>query len=244
MDSPEDELIEYIDPKEARLQNITAVILAGGRGLRMQPYDGPKAMVPIAGQPLVCRLIKHLKDAGIEDVHVCTGYKADEVQDSLEKWDPKLQFSDAGPDATHAERLERVWSQAKTSHMLICYGDTMADVSLDHLCYHARINEAAAVFAACKLKTEFGVVKEEEEGSVTCIEEKPELPYWFNIGFVLAQHWTGLRLNARWSIVDWLNHVAAEDKVCAYRHHGWHYTVNDLRDLSKVNEHFVRRDHA
>ena len=64
------------------MQNITqAVILAGGQGLRLRPLTNtiPKPMVPIRGRPFLEYLIERLRENGITDVVLLTGYMADKI---------------------------------------------------------------------------------------------------------------------------------------------------------------------
>lgn len=228
----------------------TAVILAGGQGTRMRPYDGPKATVPIAGKPLIARLMDHLKKQ-VSGFHVCLGYKADDVKraakDSWDGADNELTFSDAGEHATMAERLELAFTEVQTPHLLVCYGDTLANVDVDELRKEMERNEAAMVVSTTQLKSEFGVVRttakrvdKDLSHHLIKVEEKPTLQEFISIGYILCHHWTGLQLNVRWNVVDWLNAIAAQDKVVAYRHPGWHYTINNEYDLVKVNECFGR----
>ncbi len=59
-----------------------AVILAAGEGKRMRPltYTRPKAMLPIAAKPLLLHLILELKEAGINQFLIVTGYCSDKVR--------------------------------------------------------------------------------------------------------------------------------------------------------------------
>ncbi len=59
-----------------------AVILAAGRGTRMKGLteDLPKAMLPIAGRPLLEHILLTLRNAGIERFVVVTGYHADRIE--------------------------------------------------------------------------------------------------------------------------------------------------------------------
>lgn len=50
-------------------EQFSAVILAGGRGTRMQS-SLTKALHPVAGSPLLQRVIKNLKDSGLQDLHL------------------------------------------------------------------------------------------------------------------------------------------------------------------------------
>ena len=53
-----------------------AIILAAGKGERLLPLTAttPKPLIAIEGTPLIERLIKQLKQAGIEDIVVVTGH--------------------------------------------------------------------------------------------------------------------------------------------------------------------------
>jgi len=56
-----------------------ALILAAGRGERMQNQGLPKPLVPFLGQPLLLRCMKTLQRAGIRRVVVVVGFEADRV---------------------------------------------------------------------------------------------------------------------------------------------------------------------
>lgn len=62
-----------------------AVILAAGEGRKIFPYDltRQKCALPIAGEPIVRRLIRQLQNGGIERFIVVTGYHAGQVKESL-----------------------------------------------------------------------------------------------------------------------------------------------------------------
>lgn len=59
-----------------------AVILAGGEGKRLHPFTNknPKPMIPINGKPFLQHLIKLLKDNGIKDIIILTGYLGDKIE--------------------------------------------------------------------------------------------------------------------------------------------------------------------
>lgn len=59
-----------------------AIIIAAGRGQRLRPFtdDLPKCKLPIQGKPLIEHQLAHFADAGIRDVVVVTGYKAEKLQ--------------------------------------------------------------------------------------------------------------------------------------------------------------------
>jgi dTDP-glucose pyrophosphorylase len=60
-----------------------AVILAAGRGTRMRELtaEAPKPMIEVRGKPVLQHIIEGLHDAGMGDLLVVVGYRADAVRD-------------------------------------------------------------------------------------------------------------------------------------------------------------------
>lgn len=57
----------------------TAIILAAGRGSRLQPYteNCPKCLTELGGMTLIDRQLATLRDGGIDDIVIATGYRAE-----------------------------------------------------------------------------------------------------------------------------------------------------------------------
>ena len=64
------------------LKRIQAVILAAGRGSRLGPAidEQPKCLAPVGDRSLIEHQLRLLAEAGIDDVAVVTGYKAEAVR--------------------------------------------------------------------------------------------------------------------------------------------------------------------
>lgn len=65
-----------------------AIIMAAGTASRFAPlsYEKPKALVEVRGEVLIERQIRQLRDAGIEEVVVVTGYKAEQFEYLKDKY--------------------------------------------------------------------------------------------------------------------------------------------------------------
>ena len=59
-----------------------AMILAGGMGTRLRPltFSIPKPLLPVGEKPILQKIIEQLRDAGITDLILATGYQAELVR--------------------------------------------------------------------------------------------------------------------------------------------------------------------
>lgn len=61
------------------------MILSAGRGERMRPLTDttPKALLEVAGEPLIVRHLRALREAGVEDVVVNLSHLGEQIRDTL-----------------------------------------------------------------------------------------------------------------------------------------------------------------
>lgn len=59
-----------------------ALILAAGEGTRLRPLTNnkPKCLVPLAGRTLLDRQVESLTSQGVEEIHIATGYYAEQLE--------------------------------------------------------------------------------------------------------------------------------------------------------------------
>jgi len=65
-----------------------AIIMAAGTASRFAPlsYELPKALIEVKGEILIERQIKQLKESGINEIIIVTGYKSDQFKYLIEKY--------------------------------------------------------------------------------------------------------------------------------------------------------------
>ena len=76
-----------------------ALILAAGQGTRLRPItnDRPKCLVPLMGKTLLERQVNTLKALDVNDIHVATGYRAEQIR--------KLGFPTSHNDNYHRTNM-------------------------------------------------------------------------------------------------------------------------------------------
>ncbi|MCS6862968.1 MAG: sugar phosphate nucleotidyltransferase [Abditibacteriales bacterium] len=69
----------------ASSETFRAVILAAGKGTRLHPLTAtrPKALMPLAGKPLLVHNIERVRDAGIDDITVVIDAESDAIPTAL-----------------------------------------------------------------------------------------------------------------------------------------------------------------
>jgi len=152
-----------------------AVILAAGEGQRLRPFTvtKPKAMLSIAGKPILGYVIEALAENGIRDIMVVVGYKKEQVFDYIGSGE---QF---GVDIVYITQTKRLGTaqalacarDAVKNEFLVLPGDNL--IEADTIAQFATAGSNAVLVKEVDNPTRYGVVTI-EGGIVKDIEEKPK----------------------------------------------------------------------
>jgi NDP-sugar pyrophosphorylase family protein len=166
------------DLAETTVEELTAVILAGGLGTRLRSVVGdlPKALAPVAGRPFLTYQLNWLKRQGVRRIILCTGYQHERI---------KAQFGDGkelGLDIRHsveehalgtAGALRGARAQLGETFVVL-NGDTYLDADLADMLTHHCAERAAATLALKQAQStgRFGTVRLDKKGYITRFAEK------------------------------------------------------------------------
>ncbi len=128
-----------------------AVILAGGRGTRLDPKGEapPKPLMPLMGQPLLEHLISWLAHQGVKDMVLCTGYRAHMVEEAIgngDRWGVTIRYS-AETQPLGTAGAVRAAAVMLKSRFFVVYGDVLADVDLSGMAQRHVSTGAVATLA-------------------------------------------------------------------------------------------------
>jgi mannose-1-phosphate guanylyltransferase len=160
---------------------VKAVVLVGGEGTRLQPltFTTPKQMLPVAGRPMIERVVGHLARYGIDQVVLSLGYRP-------------AAFLTAYPDhhcagvellyAVEPEPLDTAGAIGFAARFagidetfVVVNGDVITGLDVGALIAFHRQHQAEATIALTPVvdPSRYGVVCTDADGRVSAFIEKP-----------------------------------------------------------------------
>lgn len=195
-----------------------AVILAGGEGKRMQS-EKPKTLCEVLGKPMLKWVIDAVKAAGIDDICVVKGYRAEYIDEYLAtlpfEVHTVLQSERLGTG--HAVMMAREFLESRMGSVVILGGDApfidVATIS-DSLKQHESTGSKATVISATVTPADgYGRVVRNCDGTLKAIIEHKDADeeirkineinsgaYWFDTAALLAV----------------LDRITSDNKACEY----------------------------
>jgi len=219
---------------------IPVVILCGGKGTRMGSLsrEVPKPLLEVGGRPILWHVMQIYASQGFCRFILCLGYKGNLVRAYAKKHLPRdweVTCVDTGVNTPKSRRLAAVRRLVGGPEFLLAYGDDVADIDLDKLLTFHRKNAAVATITAVRMRSIFGVVDLDRKGRVRGFREKPLLDTWMNAGFMVMNTEIFNYLGAGELEDVVFTRLAAQGKICAYRHSGNWKTMNTLKDNLELN---------
>lgn len=155
-----------------------AVILAAGEGKRLRPLtnDCPKTMVCVGGKPILEHTLSILPES-IDEVILVVGYKGEKIREhfGVQWFGKKILYAEQPqPPMGTGDALERCRHLLRDERYLLMFADDM---------YHS--DDIAACIAEPTLSIlvkeaehpeRMGVCLHDNDGYLTAILEKPEMP--------------------------------------------------------------------
>jgi glucose-1-phosphate cytidylyltransferase len=240
-------------------------ILAGGLGTRLseETVTKPKPMVEIAGKPILWHIMKIYSSYGFDDFIICLGYKGYLIKEYFanyflhtsdvtidiknnqthihhnyaEPW--RISLIDTGENTLTGGRLKRIQPYLGDETFMLTYGDGVADVNLSELLAFHKNHGKIATLTAIRPPGRFGALEIRNECEVSSFLEKPMGDGgYINGGFFVFESSIFDYLKDDQTILERepLESLAAEDQLRAFKHEGFWYAMDTLRDKNYLEE--------
>lgn len=169
------------------IEGTEVVVLAGGRGTRLQPYTNtlPKPLMPVGPYPILEILLRQLRRQGFCRATLAVGHLAAQIEEYFRdgsRWDLHIAYSHETTPLGTAGPLANLPPSGKT--LLVLNGDLLTTLDFAALVAHHLACKATATIGT-KRRTEtvdFGIVDTDAAGGIIRYREKPSLNYLVSMG--------------------------------------------------------------
>lgn len=136
---------------------MNAIILAAGMGTRLRPLtnDRPKCLVEVNGFPMVERQIQFLKEKGINDITLISGYKANALDYLKGKYGVDIVFNDRYETCNNINSLYIVRERFSDTYVL------EGDVYMDKNILLSEVSQSTYFARKKKYENEWGLEVDE-----------------------------------------------------------------------------------
>lgn len=169
-----------------------AVLMAGGKGTRLRPLTDnvPKPLVPVAGRPILERLVLHLVGHGIRTIYLSINYLGHMIEE---------YFGDGskfGCDILYIREDKELGTAGALSSMpekpghpfIVLNGDLVTQANISKLLQFHESNAAGMTLAMKEYHhaIPYGVI-EFEGNRLTAFKEKPRQSHFINSGIYVLE---------------------------------------------------------
>jgi NDP-sugar pyrophosphorylase family protein len=218
-----------------------ALLLGGGKAERLgdAAQGFPKPLVPVAGFPLAEYAVVRLVEGGVTRVVVaCRAGDEEAFLNALEGLGAEVDaVGEEEPLGRGGGLRLAATRRQEEGPVLALNGDELLDVDFSALLAEHDRSGAAATIVVAQVRSPFGVVEVEEDGTISGFREAPLLDHWVNSGvYVLGEEALALLPEKGDHEQSTFPQLARERRLHAHRHDGVWLTVNTPKDLRRAAE--------
>lgn len=170
---------------------IDAVLMAGGKGMRLRPLteNTPKPLLPVGDKVIIDYNIDNLIKYGIDNINITVNYLAAQIKDHFAS-PVKGTLINCIEEPSFLGTIGSVKFVSKFYHdtILVMNSDLFTDIDLEEFYIHYKKNNAdmSAVAIPYTVNVPYGIF-ELKERTVKGVVEKPTYNYYANAGIYLIK---------------------------------------------------------
>jgi dTDP-glucose pyrophosphorylase len=174
---------------EARVKDLemAAVIMAGGRGVRLAPFTKilPKPLIPIGDRPIIEVIVNGFREQGISKYYITLNHKAEMIEsyfNGIEK-DYEVRFTKEDDFLGTAGSL-KLLEEEISDCFIVSNCDVITKVDFEDVAnFHRERNSLLTILSPLQhYKIPYGIIDFKKGGEVKAILEKPEYTFTINAG--------------------------------------------------------------
>ena len=183
-------LEEYIRQEHKKMDpvNVPIVIMAGGKGSRLDPFTKvlPKPLIPLGEKPIIQHIIDRFKEHGADEFWISLNYKANMIMAYFYDAAPteKIRFFEEESPMGTIGALSLIKNQLQTP-FFVTNCDIFIEANYGEV-FRFHVENKNALTLVCSMKhyqIPYGIVEIKNGGCLHSITEKPELDFLVSTGF-------------------------------------------------------------
>lgn len=228
------------------------LILSGGKGTRLYPFTYTKAkqLIPVANKPVLFRVIEAIRDAGISEIGIVVGDRANEIREAVgqgERWGVKITYIQQSAPLGLAHAVKESRQFLGDERFVMFLGDNCLQGGISPLIEQFGQSDwnAQIVLKAIADPSQFGVAELDDQGQIVQLVEKPREPRsnLALVGIYMFDHsiWEAVERikpsrRGELEITDAIQYLVEHGyKVYPYVHHGWWIDTGKMKDMLDAN---------
>lgn len=172
--------------------HLPVVIMAGGRGTRLEPYTKvlPKPLIPVGELPIIEHIMRQFQQYNCCDFHIIVNYKKQLLKAYFNENEQRYQvnwYDEDRPLGTGGG-LYLLRGKVKETFFFINCDVLLRSDYAEMLKFHRESGNAITMIGAYKnIMLPYGVVETGNGGIIEQIREKPELSFLTNTGMYIVE---------------------------------------------------------